>query len=143
MYPVMVNIVNQKVVIIGGGNVVARKVKKLIEEKADITIVSPTLHEEIDQSKITWIKDVYQSKYLVNAKLVFACTNNQAVNDQVKNDAHPSQLVNNTGDKYNSDFYNVSIVTKNDFSVNISTNGVSPARAKEIRRKLEALLDTI
>ena len=75
------------------------------------------------------------------AKLVFACTDQAEVNRQIMEDAAPSQLVNNTGDKTFSDFYNVAIARKKDVSVMISTNGLSPSRSKEIRKKIEAILD--
>lgn len=143
MYPIMINIQNKKVVIIGGGNIAARKIKALLKENANITVVSPTIHPSIDLTLITYIKDNYHKKYLDGATLIFACTNNQKINNQIMLDAHPYQLVNNTGDKTYSDFYNVAIVSKQDFSVAISTNGTSPARSKEVRKKLESLLDTI
>ncbi|MBS4749701.1 bifunctional precorrin-2 dehydrogenase/sirohydrochlorin ferrochelatase [Granulicatella sp. zg-ZJ] len=143
MYPVMMNIKNKRVVMIGGGNVAARKLKKLLQEGAHVTIVSPTLHESIPKECITWIERRYETGDLNGAKLVFACTDDQEVNVQIMRDADTCQLVNNTGDKHFSDFYNVSIVEKKDFSINISTNGVSPMRAKEIRQKLEKLLDEI
>lgn len=77
------------------------------------------------------------------AKLVFACTDNQDINKKVMEEAHPSQFVNNTGDKKNSDFYNVAIASNNELSVMISTNGLSPSRSKEVRKKIEQLLDQL
>ena len=141
MYPVMIRIQGQPVVVIGGGTVAARKIKPLLEEGAQVTVVSPLLHPQIDCTKINWVKRNYQFGDLEGAKLVFACTDQEEVNRQIRLDAHPSQLVNNTGDKYFSDFYNVAIAKSHDFSVMISTNGLSPSRSKEIRKKLEEILD--
>ncbi|MGT2827558.1 precorrin-2 dehydrogenase/sirohydrochlorin ferrochelatase family protein [Streptococcus himalayensis] len=143
MYPVMINIQEKPVVVIGGGLVASRKIKTLLEAGAHVTVVSPTLHDMIDATRVHWIDRPYQTGDLDQAKLVFACTDQEAINRQVMEDAHPSQLVNNTGDKHFSDFYNVAIARAKDFSVMISTNGLSPARSKEIRRKLETILDEL
>lgn len=143
MYPVMINIKNQKVVFIGGGQVAARKAQQLLKEGAKVTVVSPSLAEGLDPSLIDWQARPYQEGDLVGAKLVFACTDDPLVNRQVMIDAHPSQLVNNVGDKHDSDFYNVAIAEHDDFAVMISTKGRSPQRSKAIRQKLASLLDQL
>lgn len=143
MYPVMINIEDKPVVMIGGGLVASRKIKTLLAAGAQVTVISPSLHENIDSTCVHWVKRPYQTGDLDGAKLVFACTDNDLVNRQVMEDAHPSQLVNNTGDKHFSDFYNVAIARAKDFSVMISTNGLSPARSKEIRKKLETILEDL
>ena len=143
MYPVMINIREKKVVVVGGGKVAARKIKTLLAEQAAVTVVSPTLQTDIPQAEIQWLDRPYQKGDLEGAKLVFACTDQEEVNRQIMEDAAPSQLVNNTGDKTFSDFYNVAIARKKDVSVMISTNGLSPSRSKEIRKKIEAILDQL
>lgn len=143
MYPVMINIREKKVVVVGGGKVAARKIKTLLAEQAAVTVVSPTLHADIPQAEIQWLARPYQIGDLEGAKLVFACTDQAEVNRQIMEDVAPSQLVNNTGDKTFSDFYNVAIARKKDVSVMISTNGLSPSRSKEIRKKIEAILDQL
>lgn len=143
MYPVMINLKDQKVVVIGGGKVASRKLKTLLDEGARITVVSPKLNPAIDEQQITWVNRPYQSGDLDGAKLVLACTNQKTVNAQIMHDAAPSQLVNNTGDKFFSDFYNVAIARGKDFSVMISTDGLSAARSKAIRHKLETILEEL
>ena len=143
MYPVMINIREKKVVVVGGGKVAARKIKTLLAEQAAVTVISPTLHADIPQAEIQWLARSYQTGDLEGAKLVFACTDQEEVNRQIMEEAAPSQLVNNTGDKTFSDFYNVAIARKKDVSVMISTNGLSPSRSKEIRKKIEAILDQL
>ncbi|EGD38806.1 MULTISPECIES: bifunctional precorrin-2 dehydrogenase/sirohydrochlorin ferrochelatase [Streptococcus] len=143
MYPVMINIREKKVVVVGGGKVAARKIKTLLAEQAAVTVVSPTLHADIPQAEVQWLARSYQTGDLEGAKLVFACTDQEEVNRQIMEEAAPSQLVNNTGDKTFSDFYNVAIARKKDVSVMISTNGLSPSRSKEIRKKIEAILDQL
>ena len=143
MYPVMINIREKKVVVVGGGKVAARMIKPLLAEQAAVTVGSPTRHADIPQAEIKWLARPYQTGDLEGAKLVFACTDHEEVNRQIMEEAAPSQLVNNTGDKTFSDFYNVAIARKKDVSVMISPNGLSPSRSKEIRKKIEAILDQL
>ncbi|CQR25618.1 siroheme synthase [Streptococcus varani] len=143
MYPVMINIKDKRVVMIGGGRVALRKLKTLLKEGARVTVISPEIHPGIPIEEIEWLSRPYQKGDLEGAKLVLTCTDDQDVNNQVMADAVPSQLVNNTGDKYYSDFYNVAIAQASDFSVMISTNGLSAVRAKEVRSKLEKFLELL
>lgn len=143
MYPVMINIKDKPVVVVGGGKVAARKIKTLLDEGAKVTVVSPDLSPDISQEEVNWIPRIYQAGDLEGAKLVLACTDQESVNTQVMLDAAPSQLVNNTGDKHYSDFYNVAMARAKDFSVMISTNGLSAARSKEVRTKLEKILEDL
>lgn len=143
MYPVMIIIKNQPVVVVGGGVVAARKIKGLLKKEAKVTVVSPTLHADIPVEKVNWIAREYQPSDLEGALLVFACTDNQLVNEQIMTDAPFAQLVNNTGNKRHSNFYNVAMLEQDDFSISISTNGVSPQRAKEVRQRLEDILPKI
>ena len=55
MYPVMINIREKKVVVVGGGKVAARKIKPLLAEQAAVTVVSPTLHADIPQAEVQWL----------------------------------------------------------------------------------------
>ncbi|HEL1643552.1 TPA: bifunctional precorrin-2 dehydrogenase/sirohydrochlorin ferrochelatase [Streptococcus suis] len=143
MYPVMINIKGKKVVVVGGGKVASRKIKGLLDEGALVTVISPDLHSSIDARQVTWLARPYQKGDLEGATLAFACTDQASVNLQVMEDANPSQLVNNTGDKNHSDFYNVAMAKGKDFSVMISTNGASAAYSKAIRQKIEVLLEDL
>ena len=68
MYPVMINIREKKVVVVGGGKVAARKIKTLLTEQAAVTVVSPTLHADIPQAEVQWLARSYQTGDLEGAK---------------------------------------------------------------------------
>lgn len=140
MYPIMMNITNKPVVVVGGGKVAARKINTLSAEGAEITVISTSLHDTIDKGKVTWLKKSYESGDLAGAALIFACTNDEAVNEQVLADADESQWVNVTSNKQVSEFYNVATTKVNGLSVSVSTEGHSPMRAKQIREQLETYL---
>ncbi|ATO43150.1 precorrin-2 dehydrogenase/sirohydrochlorin ferrochelatase family protein [Loigolactobacillus coryniformis] len=136
MYPVMLNLQDKQVIVVGGGRVAARKIKMLQATGAVITVISPTLAPTIDRQQLNWVARAYQTGDLAQADLIIACTDDLAVNAQVRHDAGPGQLVNNTSNKYASDFYNMAMVSQDDVALAVSTHGSSPKLAKKIRQLL-------
>lgn len=136
MYPVMMNLKNKQVVVVGGGKIAARKIKGLVTEGASVTVISPELHTDIDEAAVHWVKRTYEPGDGVAAALIFACTNDANTNLQVKLDAGPEQWVNVTSDKTVADFYNVAMLHYEDLSISVSTEGASPMRAKKVRDNL-------
>ncbi len=140
MYPLMMNLAGKSVLVVGGGVVAERKIRKLLSEKAIVTVVSPTLHQKIDPQKIRWQQRNYQQEDLMGATLIFACTNDQQVNEEIKKAAHPYQWVNVTSNKQISEFYNMAVIQENGLTIGISTQGNSPMRSKKFRQELEKWL---
>ncbi|WP_279384084.1 NAD(P)-dependent oxidoreductase [Lentilactobacillus kisonensis] len=50
-YPILLDLSDKKVGVVGGGNVAARKVKGLLAAGADVTVVSPVINDRIDRQK--------------------------------------------------------------------------------------------
>lgn len=137
----MVDLTNRPVTIVGGGHVAFRKYKKLLEEHAQITVISPTIDERFDLTKIKWIKSRYIRPLLANADLVLACTNDKEVNQLVYEDSYSHQLVNNTSDKHHSDFYNMSTLRYDGYVYSISSLGKDPFATKKKRESLQEWLE--
>ncbi|WP_231952008.1 precorrin-2 dehydrogenase/sirohydrochlorin ferrochelatase family protein [Pediococcus claussenii] len=136
----MLNLKNKKVVIVGGGMVAARKLRGLQSENAQITIISPQVDFEINPNKVRWIKADYLPELTKDADIVFACTNDKAVNQMIYQDAAQHQWINNVSNKESSDLYNVSVVQDEAVTYAISTNGTNPALAKKTRIRLQEFL---
>lgn len=138
MYPVLIDIKNKNVLVIGGGKIATRKIKNLLPYEPNITVISPIICEEMPLEKVTWRKRVYKDGDLEGFLLIFACTNDQEVNLAIKQAALPNQLVNNTGDKKNSEFYNMKLVDIEDrVSISVSTRGASPKTSKAVGNAVE------
>jgi len=86
-YPIVLDVSDRQIVIVGGGNVAVRKTKGLIASGArKIRVVSPKFHEEMSQ-QVQRVEEVYRREHLDDASLVFAATDVIAVNEQVERDA--------------------------------------------------------
>lgn len=139
-YPMIVDLSQKQVAVVGGGRVARRKIKKLNETGVKPTVISPQLVDGIDPQKIKWIHDTYKRQYVAEMDLIIACTDNPELNDQIRSEASHFQLVNNVSDKNHSDFYNLATIQTKQLLISVSTLGQSPKKAKEVRSQIEQWL---
>lgn len=141
-YPVNLQIDNRLCVVVGGGRVALRKVLGLLETKARIRVISPTVEPELRvlsrSGKIEWLPRGYAEGDLRGAFLVFAATNNREVQSLVEIEAaKSSSIINIVDDPGASDFHVPAHFRRGKMLITISTGGGSPALAKKIREQLE------
>lgn len=141
-YPVFWNIAGRKCVVVGGGDVAARKVTRLLDCNAKVCVVSPGLVPELEELKrnrlIDHVNDAYESKYLNGAVLVIGATDDEKINDAISKDAKEKSLpVNIVDDPQKCDFILPSLIERGDLTIACSTGGQSPALARYLREELE------
>ena len=95
LYPLAIDLKNKTVLIIGGGHITTRKIKRLLNYACTVVIISPHITEELNEllhdtdkqslCKLHWEKQWYQFELLeaVQPHLVFACTNDETVNQRI------------------------------------------------------------
>lgn len=147
-YPMMINIKNEKCLVVGGGNVAYRKINELIKYGAKVTLVSRKINENIKcivknmDENIIYIKDNYKEEYINGSLIVIAATNNRDINSQIASDCKEKNiLVNVVDDLENSGFIVPAKVKRGDLTITISTNGQCPFYSKLLRKKLETQFD--
>ena len=66
MYPVNIKIRDMSCLVIGGGHIALRKVNKLLQEGAAVTVLAPVLSEELMElyrkNCIHWKQTFYQQR---------------------------------------------------------------------------------
>ena len=81
----------RRVVVVGGGRVAARRVPKLLAADAEVTVVSPVLHPELEamaaDGGIEWQPREFRPGDLAGAWYVIAATPSAAVNAAVVSEA--------------------------------------------------------
>ncbi|MBC1539175.1 precorrin-2 dehydrogenase/sirohydrochlorin ferrochelatase family protein [Listeria seeligeri] len=142
-YPIMLDLTGKKVVIIGGGKVALRKAKGLVEAAANVLVVGLTVLPEIKELGIQVLEESYRKEHLYGAFLVFICTDNREVNQAVADDASVDQLVNDTTNQANADFFNMATVTKDELVIGISTGGGNPSYAKKVKLEIANLVEKL
>ena len=146
-YPVtLVNLANTRCVVVGGGEVAARKVAALREAGARPVIISPALCDalwrQVEDGEIDAIQRQYQTGDLAKARLVIAATDDSATNEAVWREAQETGcLVNVVDDPPRCNFYVPATVRRGSLTLTVSTNGNSPLLARRMRKMLEQQFD--
>ena len=141
-YPVNLDMTNKRCVVVGGGDIAERKVERLLECGAQVTVVSKSLTPVLKARKKTGQMDHidrdYEDQALDGAFMVIGATDRNDVNERISKDAMArGLLVNIVDDPDRCNFILPSLVQQGDLSIAISTGGKSPALAKKLRKELE------
>lgn len=142
MYALNLKLTNKRCLVVGGGRLAGRKVKKLLECGADVTLLSPCVTEElkeiIEEGRITYIQRNYKKDDLDEFFLIIVCTDNPCVNAEIFTEAESKQkLINSVDNPENCNFYVPASVVRGDLNIAISTSGILPYFAKKLRMFME------
>ncbi len=146
LYPIFIEAGGRPVLVIGGGNVGAEKVRGLLNGEADITVVSPELIPELqehkDAGRIKHVARPYEESDLDGGwDWIMVATDDGAVNAAVAAAGKRRHIwVNAADDPANCDFILPSVVRKGNITLAASTSGASPALARRLREELDAYL---
>jgi siroheme synthase-like protein len=141
--PVLINITDKKILIIGGGKVAVHKLSTLLKFTDDITILAPDIIEEIgNDSRLTLLIKHYEKEDLFNFHIVYACTNDKTVNATIKKDANSlGLLVNVADDPELCDFVSPAIYKDNYITVAVGSNAQDVKKAIQIKNRIKKILE--
>lgn len=142
--PISIDIKNEQILIIGGGKVGLHKVEGLERFTQNIKIISREVSDEIKERKwLTIVEKEYEPSDLEGHLIVYAATNNQTLNTQIRNDARAYRCLVNVVDKpANCDFISPAIFKHNDMSVAVSSNGTNVYGSIQWRNAIQHLVET-
>ena len=144
-FPLFFKLEGRKVLIVGGGDVALRKADLLSRAGACITILAPSISDEIqallNDSKHELIYENYNKNYMTGARVIIAGTDDEALNHQIHADATELNIpVNVVDTPHLCDFIFPAIVDRNPIVIGISSNGKAPVLARLLRARLETLI---
>jgi precorrin-2 dehydrogenase/sirohydrochlorin ferrochelatase len=144
-YPVFLDIAGKPAVIIGGGEVALRKVEGLLDADAQVTVISPVLHPDLEAlvaaGRVKHIAREYSPGDLEGYVVAFVGTDERPVNTEVAREGRQRGVwVNAVDDPANCDFIIPSILRRGDIVVAVSTGAASPAMARKLREDLEEFI---
>jgi precorrin-2 dehydrogenase/sirohydrochlorin ferrochelatase len=142
-HPIFLDLQDQPVVVIGGGDVAARKIGALLDARARVTVVSPrivgSIRDWADAGRLHLEQRRYRAGDLRGARLAYAATGDRETNRAVRGEADRESVWLNVADDPDlCDFFAPAVVRRGSLTIAISTNGASPALAARLRKKLEA-----
>ena len=143
--PIFFDVKQKPCLVIGGGEVAARKVSLLLKAQSVVTVVSPELSRELadwhEEGKLSHIARDFADADIEQPVLVIAATDNREVNKRVSELAQVRGIpVNVVDDPALCSFITPSIVDRSPVQIAISTGGASPVLARMIRTKLEGCI---
>jgi precorrin-2 dehydrogenase/sirohydrochlorin ferrochelatase len=141
-YPIYIDIEDRSVVIIGGGEVCARKVETMLRYGARVTVVSPEATEEIErwarEGAVTFVRKRYEASDLDGANIVIASTDDQKTNETIAADCRSRRIPVNVVDVTPlCEFIVPAIIEKGSVQIAVSTGGKSPALARTLKEDLQ------
>lgn len=140
LLPLFLHLHGRRVVVVGAGPVAASKLCQLIAAGADVLVVAPEVHPDIEGSGVTIARRGFTPADLEGAWLVVAAATPD-VNRAVADAAEERRLfVNAVDDPPNATAYLGGVVRRDGVTLAISTSGAAPAMAGLLREGLDALL---
>ena len=143
--PIFMNINQRLCVVIGAGEVAARKVTMLLRAQASVTVyapeICPTLADLVEAGRIRYQQARFADQQLSGACLVIAATNDLQVNTAVSLAAKANNIPVNVVDAPAlCTFTMASIVERSPIVIAISSEGNAPVLARYLRSKIETML---
>ena len=152
-FPLFVNLKNKKVLVIGGGKVAFKKISKIMEYEADITVIAENIAEEKllelenlrieNNRKIENNKDEIE-KLVEEYFLVIAATDNEELNENIAEICDSKGiLINNVSSKTKMNSMFGGIVKNDEFQIAVSTSGKNCRRSRAMKSEIQKILDRI
>ena len=143
--PIFLDLRARRCLMVGGGEVAARKTDLLLQAGAQVHAVAPDLgggmRALVDAGRIAYRAGGFEEADLDGAQLVIAASDDRSVNARVAELADLRGLpVNVVDDPALCRFIMPAIIDRSPVLVAVSTGGASPVLARLIRGRLEALI---
>ena len=146
------NLEGKKIIIIGGGNEAEKRIKSILNEKCEISVISDSINEQISN----WVKTkkiklkkqkIEKLNFISELKpdIIITTTNDKKINQKIITYAKNRKIIVYSSDNPDdSDFSNAAIIDfEKTIQIAIFTGGRSPAMSKKIKSKSEKALKKV
>lgn len=144
-FPIFVDTQNQHTLVVGAGEVAARKIELLLKTEASIDVIAPyacdTVKQYAEQGRIRLLLRPFEDSDIQQQTLIFVATDNPTLN------AHIHQLASEKGIMVNvvdntplCRFITPAIVDRSPIIIALSSGGSAPVLLRYIRQKLETVI---
>ena len=148
LFPIYVKMDQIRTLLVGAGPVGLEKLQAIFRNspQAHVHIVAERVDEEVraflaDKPTASLSQRSFEAADLENIGLVLLATNNERLNEQIRQLTIARNILLNVADKPTlCDFYLGSVVQKGNLKIGISTNGKSPTMAKRLKEFLHEIV---
>ncbi len=144
-FPVFVKLKDQECLVVGAGEIAARKIELLARAHARITVlaeqISPQVKSLQGSCQLTFIQKRFTPDDLCNYRLVVSATNHKETNILVAKTADEQKiLVNVDDDPELCSFIFPAIIDRSPIIAAVSSGGAAPVLARLLRAKIETII---
>jgi len=144
-FPVFLDGSKINAMVIGGGDVAARKIELLLKTTTNITIMAESVTEGVErlinENQLNWLKHNYKAGLLTQTTLVIAATDNTEVNEQVYHEAVEFNILANVVDQPALCTYiTPAIIDRSPMIIALSSSGSAPILIRMLREQIEKIL---
>ena len=143
--PIFIAVRDKLCIVVGGGEVAARKVALLLQAGASVRVVSlqlgETLAQQLAQGGLSHRAGKFEPNDLDGASIVIAATDDEAVNREVAQAAAERRILVNVVDSPElCSFVMPAIIDRSPLVLAVSSGGAAPVLARLLRARLESLI---
>ena len=136
-YPVVLDLTDADVLVVGGGNVAERKVAGLVDAGARVTVVAPLVAEAVEAMAAETQRRPFAADDVLGRRLVVTCTDDPQVNALVAATCRAANVwVNSADDPANCTFALPAVARRGRVVVAVGSAGASPALAQYVRDRV-------
>lgn len=144
-FPLFIKLKNQRCLVVGAGEVAARKIDLLSRAHATITVIAPIIGNSVSNMQDTHSLQIIEKKFeepdLKEFKLVISATNDPVTNKKIAEAANRLNIPINVVDNPElCSFIFPAIIDRSPVIAAISSGGASPVLARLLRAKIESLI---
>jgi uroporphyrin-III C-methyltransferase/precorrin-2 dehydrogenase/sirohydrochlorin ferrochelatase len=141
-FPVFLDGSKIRSLVVGGGEVAARKLELLLKTQAEITLVAAQINDNVQRlvktHAINWLQKNFHSGLMKQVNLVIAATDDPQVNQQVHLEATSLNLLVNVVDAPQlCSYITPAIIDRDPMLIALSSSGKSPVLIRMLRESIE------
>ncbi|MGQ8364999.1 siroheme synthase CysG [Glaciecola sp. 1036] len=144
-FPIFLDAQHINCLIVGAGEVAARKCELLLKTPAKITIVAPWVCDTVKRlsasTQVELIEKEFSEADIEGKNLIFVATSDEQLNKDIHDLAHEQNILVNVVDNTPlCKFITPSIVDRDPIVIALSSGGVAPVLLRYMRQRLESLI---
>ena len=145
LLPIFLDMRKQRCLVVGGGTVAARRIRRLQQAQARIFVVAPSVCPQIAELQAAGAITVWPRRFadtdIDHCQLVFAASDDSALNAHIAQLAKFRRIPVNVADTPElCSFIMPAIVDRSPVQIAISSGGTTPLLARQLRAQIETLI---
>ena len=142
--PISIDISDQKILVIGGGQSALKKIRILQRFGADLEVIAENISQEIFSLGIPCFQKRYDKSDLPGYLMLYSCTNNEELDTQIARDAKEAGVLVNIHDNPAlCQFVSPAIYKKDHITVAVSSNSLDVYESIRLRNLIQEYLEKL